>query len=273
MSRVIAITGASAGIGRATALRLARDGAAVAICARRADKLDQVAREIEKAGGAALPIVADVASETDMTRFVATTVERFGRLDVMMCNAGFGVYGAIDDITPDQMKKLMDINYFGTYYAARAALPVFRRQQRGHVIVVSSIAGKRGVPYMGAYSATKFAQIGMAECLRSEVYGSDIHVSVLCPISTPTEFTDVMTRETGGDVTSALGPRQSVEDVAESVARAIEHPIPEIYPYFKSRGLVLLNAIAPGFTDKIVQRFGRKPVRRAALSGPRSDRD
>ena len=257
--RVIAITGASAGIGRATALRVARDGAAVAICARRADKLDSVAAEIVKAGGQALPVVADVTSDADMQMFVAKTVERFGRLDVMMCNAGFGIYGAIDDITPDQMKKLMDINYFGTYYAARAALSVFRRQQRGHIVVVSSIAGKRGVPYMGAYSATKFAQIGMAECLRAEVYGSDIHVSVLCPISTPTEFTAVMTRETGGELVASLGPTQSAEEVAEAVARAIADPIPEIYPYFKARGLVLLNAIAPGFTDKLVQRFGRKP--------------
>src|SRR4051812_3090157 len=202
--RVIAITGASAGIGRATALRLARGGAAIAICARRSDRLDAVAAEIVTAGGKALPVVADVASEGDMNMFVAKTVERFGRLDVMMCNAGFGIYGAIDDITPDQMKKLMDINYYGTYYATRAALPVFRRQRTGHLIIVSSIAGKRGVPYMGAYSATKFAQIGLAECLRSEVYGSDIHVSVLCPISTPTEFTEVMTRETGADVAGAL---------------------------------------------------------------------
>ena len=259
MSRVIAITGASAGIGRATALRLARDGASVAICARRRDKLDEVAAEITSAGGTALPIVADVTSEADMAMFVAKTVERFGRLDVMMCNAGFGVYGAIDDIASDQMKKLMDVNYFGTYYAARAALPVFRRQERGHIIIVSSIAGKRGVPFMGAYSATKFAQIGMAECLRSEVYGSDIHVSVLCPISTPTEFTEVMIRETGGDVSGSLGPTQSAEHVAETVARAIARPIPEIYPHFFSRGLVLLNAIAPGWCDRLVQRFGRRP--------------
>ena len=260
-TRVVAITGASAGIGRATALRLARDGAAIAVCARRKDRLDAIAAEIVAAGGQALPIVADVTSEDAMTMFVAKTVERFGRLDVMMCNAGFGIYGAIDEITPDQMRKLMDINYFGTYYAARAALPVFRRQKRGHVIVVSSIVGKRGVPYMGAYSATKFAQVGMAECLRSELYGTDIHVSVVCPISTATEFTEVMTRETGGDVSSSLGPGQSVEEVAEAVARAIAHPVPEVYPYFKSRGLVLLNAIAPGFCDKLVQKFGRKPVR------------
>jgi short-subunit dehydrogenase len=271
-SRVIAITGASAGIGRATALRLARDGAAVAICARRRDRLDGVAAEIEKAGGRAFAMTADVTSEADMHAFVTQTVERFGRLDVMMCNAGFGVYGAIDDITSDQMKRLMDINYFGTFYAARAALAVFRRQQTGHLVIVSSIVGKRGVPYMGAYSATKFAQVGMAECLRAELHGSHIHVSVLCPVSTTTEFTGVMTRETGGAVTGALGPQQSAEDVAESVARAIAHPIPEIYPHVMSRGLVLLNAIAPGLTDRLVQRFGRRP-RGATLSGSPSDRD
>ena len=132
-----------------------------------------------------------------MHDLVAQAVERFGRLDVMMCNAGFAIYGAIDDITPAQMHKLVDINYFGTYYATRAALPVFRRQGHGHVIIVSSIAGKRGVPYMGAYSATKFAQVGLAECLRAEVAGSDIHVSVVFPVSTDTEFREVMRRETG----------------------------------------------------------------------------
>src|SRR5580765_5737372 len=106
--RVIAITGASAGIGRATALRMAREGAAVAICARRADRLDAVAAEIVAAGGQALPIAADVTRAGDMDGFVARTLERFGRLDVMMCNAGFGIAGAIDEIAPEQMQKLMD---------------------------------------------------------------------------------------------------------------------------------------------------------------------
>ncbi len=262
MTRVIAITGASAGIGRAAALRLARDGAAVAICARRVDRLDAVAAEIVAAGGQALPIVADVTSPDSMNAFVARTVERFGRLDVMMCNAGFGIAGAIDDITPEQMHKLIDINYNGTYHATRAALPLFRGQGSGHVIVVSSIVDKRGVPYMGAYSATKFAQVGLAECLRSELVGTNIHVSVVYPVSTETEFFDVMSRETGTEVTRAMGPRQSAEAVANAIARAIERPVPEIYPHAKSRALVFLNAIAPGLTDRVVKRFGRKPVQR-----------
>ena len=259
--RVIAITGASAGIGRATALRLARDGAALAICARRADQLHQVAAEITAAGGQALAVVADVTRDADMQALVAAAVERFGRLDVMMCNAGFSIAGAIDDITPDQMRTLMDVNYFGTYYAARAALPVFRRQSTGHLIVVSSIVGKRGVPYMSAYAATKFAQVGLAECLRAELTGSSIHVSVVYPVSTETEFFDVMSRETGTTVERAYGPRQHVDAVADAIARAIARPVPEVYPYFNSRALVVLNALAPGVCDRIVNRFGRKPAR------------
>ena len=119
----------------------------------------------------------------------------------MICNAGFGIAGAIDEIAPDQMQRLMDVNYIGTYHATRAALPLFRRQGPGHLIIVSSIVGKRGVPYMGAYSATKFAQVGLAECLRAELAGTGIHVSVVYPVSTETEFFDVMSRETGTAVT------------------------------------------------------------------------
>jgi NADP-dependent 3-hydroxy acid dehydrogenase YdfG len=260
--RVVAITGASAGIGRATALRLAHDGATIVACARRADRLESLAAEIDAAGGQAMPVVADVTVERDMQDLVAAAVARFGRLDVMMCNAGFAVYGAIDDITPAQMHKLMDVNYFGTYYATRAALPVFRRQRRGHVIIVSSIAGKRGVPFMGAYSATKFAQVGLAECLRAEVAGSDIHVSVVYPVSTDTEFKTVMRRETGTEISQSVGPKQTAEQVADAIAKAIAHPVPEVYPYVKARGLVLLNALAPGFCDRLVKKYGRQPIRR-----------
>jgi NADP-dependent 3-hydroxy acid dehydrogenase YdfG len=259
MSPVIAITGASAGIGRATAIRLARDGAAVAICARRRDRLDEVAAEIVRAGGRALPVVADVTSADDMQAFVTSTIEHFGSLDVMMCNAGFGVYGAIDTIAPAQMERLLDVNYLGTYLALRAALPFFRHANRGHAIIVSSIVGKRGVPYVGAYAATKFAQDGLAQCLRAELQGSGIHVSVVFPISTETEFFGVMTRESG-HATRASGPRQPAEAVADAIARAIERPVPEIYPYRKSRGLVVLNAIAPGFCDRLVKKWGRKPI-------------
>ena len=257
--KVVAITGASAGIGRATALRLARDGHALALCARRQDRLNDVASEVTRAGGQALPFAADVTSERDMDAFVSAATERFGRLDVMMCNAGFGIYGTADRVSPADMRRLMDVNYMGTYLAARAALPVFRRQNAGHLIIISSIVGKRGVPYMGPYSATKFAQVGLAECLRSEVDGSPIHVTVVYPISTETEFFQVMTKESG-HATRASGPRQSADDVANAVTRAIAHPVAEVFPYRVARWLAVLNSIAPGLCDRVVKKWGRKPI-------------
>lgn len=257
--KTIAITGASAGIGRATAVRLARDGHALALCARRIDRLEAVAAEVVAAGGQALAFQADVTSEADMNAFVAAARERFGRLDVMICNAGFGIYGTADRVSVSDMRRLMEVNYMGTFLATRAALPLFRAQNAGHVVVISSIVGKRGVPYMGPYAATKFAQVGLSECLRSEVDGSPIHVSVVYPISTETEFFDVMTRESG-HATRAAGPRQSAADVANAIARAIEHPVPEVYPYRMAWWLPVLNAVAPGLCDRIVKKWGRKPI-------------
>lgn len=259
MKRVVAITGGSAGIGRATALALARSGASVALCARRGELLEAVGEEIRRLGGQAFVLTADVTQEADMDRFVNHAVEHFGRLDAMICNAGFGIYGAIDQIAPADMRRLIDVNYMGTYHAARAALPIFRRQGTGHVVIISSIVGKRGVPYVGAYAATKFAQAGLAECLRAELVGTGIHVTVVYPISTETEFFQVMTRESG-HATRAAGPRQSAERVANAIAWAIERPTPEVYPYGLAKWLAVINAVAPGLTDILVKRWGRKPI-------------
>jgi short-subunit dehydrogenase len=257
--RTVVITGASSGIGRATAVRLGRDGAAVVVSARREERLIALAREIESSGGQALAVVADVTREQDVQQLVARTLDRFGRLDVMICNAGFGIEGSLTDAAGEHMQRLLDVNYLGTFYGARCVLPVFRRQGAGHLIFVSSIVGKRGVPQMGAYAATKFAQVGLAECLRAELAGSDIHVSVVLPVSTDTEFHEVM-QKACGVASRARGPQQTAEDVADAIAHGIAHPAAEIYPYRKARGLVLLNAIAPGFCDRFVKRFGRRPV-------------
>jgi short-subunit dehydrogenase len=259
MTRVVAITGASAGIGRAIAMRLARDRASLAICARRGDRLDTVAKEIIAAGGTSLPFVADVVQDAEMRAFVDRTVSRWGQLDAMICNAGYGVYGTIDQVAPEKMKAMMEVNYLGTFNATRAALPIFRRQNRGHIVIISSIVGQRGVPYVGGYAATKFAQVGLAESLRAELVGSGIHVTVVYPISTATEFHEVMVRESGF-ATRAAGPRQSADRVAEAVARAIERPVPEVYPFRLSKGLAVINAIAPGLADRIVKRWGRTPI-------------
>ena len=264
MNRIVAITGASSGIGRATALCLARRGASVAICARGPGPLEEVAGEIRRAGGKALAVTADVTNPADMEAFVDRTRQEFGRLDVMMCNAGYGLYGEIDKVSLEQMHALMDVNFFGTFNAARAALPVFRRQNYGHTIIVSSIVGKRGIPFMGPYSATKFAQVGLAECLRAEVQGTPLHVSVVYPISTETEFFTVMMRNSGF-ATRAHGPRQSPDTVAKAIVRAIDHPVPEVYPYRLSKGLAVINAIAPGFCDTLTKRWRREPIRQEEL--------
>ena len=256
--RVVVITGASAGIGRATALRLARDGAAVVICARRRERLDEVAAQAKKLGGDALPIVADVTNQSQIAAVVAAAMERFGRLDVMMCNAGFGIYGRIGDIAPDRVRRLLDVNVMGTYHGIHAAMPVFRRQESGHFIIISSIVGRRGVPFTGAYAATKFAQVGMTEALRAELIGTNINATVVYPVSTDTEFFGVMTAESGF-ATKAAGPRQSADHVADAIAWAIEKPVPEVYPYRRARALAVLSVVAPGYADTLVQRWRREP--------------
>jgi short-subunit dehydrogenase len=255
--RVAAITGASSGIGLATAQRLARAGVAVVLGARRADRLAAAVEAIRTAGGRAEAITMDVASDADVVRLVARAREAYGRLDVMLCNAGFGYYGSADDTPPEVMRRMMDVNFMGTFYATRAALPIFREQRRGHLILVSSIVGRRGIPNMSGYSATKAAQAAFAESLRSEFVGTDIHISVVFPVSTTTEFTYAMERDFGHRV-SGLGPKQTVDDVARAIVACVRRPRAEVHPHASSRALAILNVVAPAFTDRLVRKYGRR---------------
>ena len=134
----------------------------------------------------------------------------------MVCNAGFGYYGTVEDTPPDVMQRMMDVNFMGTYFGARAALPIFRRRATATSIVVSSIVGRRGIAQMSGYSATKAAQVGFVESLRTEFAGTDIHASVVLPVSTETEFRDAMSRDYGHSV-KGLGPKQSADTVAAAV--------------------------------------------------------
>jgi short-subunit dehydrogenase len=254
--KVVAITGASSGIGLACAHELARRGAAVVLGARRIDRLETAAAEIQRAGGRASALAVDVTRQADVDALVARATTQFSRLDVMICNAGFGYYGTIEQTPPDMMRQMIDVNYMGTFLAARAALPLFRAEQSGHLIFVSSIVARRGIAFMGGYTATKAAQSGLAEALRTEFAGTSIHVSCIYPISTETEFHDAMARHYGHRVTG-LGPRQPVDVVARAIAECIEHPRPEVYPHAKSRALGILSLIAPAYTDRFVQKFAR----------------
>jgi NADP-dependent 3-hydroxy acid dehydrogenase YdfG len=260
--RVAAITGASAGIGASCARHFAGAGLAVSLAARRADRLEQVARGIADAGGRAMAVSADVTSEADMRAFVTRTLAAFGRLDVLVANAGIGFHGTLEDTTPDVMQRLHAVNVMGTLNVIRAALPHFEAQGSGHILIVSSIVGRRGIPVTAGYCATKFAQVGIGEALRAELRGTGIHVSLVFPVGTETEFHDAMGENFGFQV-APVGPRQSPDTVAEAMLRCVRRPRPEVYPHAMSRALTILNAVAPGLCDRVVLRYARHRVRSA----------
>lgn len=255
--RTAAITGASSGIGLACAELLAQAGVNVVLGARRSGLLTDAVTGIRARGGRAEAVTMDVTRAEDVAQLVGRAQEAFGGLDIMICNAGFGYYGTVEETPPDVMRRMMEVNFIGTFLAARAALPVFRSQQRGHLILVSSIAGRRGVSLMSGYSATKSAQATFAESLRAEFAGSAIHVSTVFPVSTETEFREAMVRDYGHSVTG-LGPSQSMDEVGRAIVACVRRPRPEIYPYRLSRALTILNVVAPTFTDRFVRRFGRR---------------
>ena len=210
----------------------------------------------------------DVTREADVAQLVTRAQQAFGRLDIMVCNAGFGYYGTVEEMEPDVMRRMMDVNFMGTFYGTRAALPVFRRQGHGHLIFVSSIVGKRGIPLMSGYSATKAAQSAFAESLRSEFAGTDIHVSAVFPVSTTTEFREAMERDFGHQV-SGLGPKQIRRRCRRARScECMRRPSAEVYPHRASRGLAILNAIAPAFTDGLVRKYGRRRVVAPATPDP-----
>jgi short-subunit dehydrogenase len=256
-SKIVAITGASAGIGRACAERLARGGAAVVLSARRAALLDDLARAITDHGGRALAVPGDVTIPGDMRALVAAAVERFGRLDVMICNTGIGYHGALVDTPPEVADRLVRVNLLGTIYAARAACEVFVRQRAGHVIAVSSVVGLRGTPGASVYSATKAAQKAFIESLRSEFLGTGIHASVVFPVSTRTEFRAAMARDFGHAV-EGIGPRQDADDVAAAIERCVRSPRAEVYPYRPAWWLGWLNSMAPAAIDRLVKKYERR---------------
>ena len=268
MARVVAITGASAGIGRACAERLARNGDAVVLSARRADRLREVAGAITAAGGRAHAAPGDVTRPDDMRELVEEAVRVFGRLDVMLCNAGIGFHGTLEESTPDVVKQLVDVNVLGTIYAAHAAIDVFRRQGTGHLIAMSSVAGVRGVAGMSVYSATKAAQVGFIEGLRTELSGSGIHASVVYPVSTSTEFHDAMHRNFGRAV-QGKGPKQTPASVAAAVAGCIDHPRAEVFPYWPAKWLGVANAIFPASVDRLMRRFSRRRPHVPSGAAPR----
>ncbi len=267
--RVAIITGASSGIGRATALALAREGVELALAARRLERLEELADEIEKLGSRAIAIRSDVSQQEQVEALVAQAHQHFGHLDILINNAGFGDVLPVEQASAREAQELMAVNFMGAFYAIRAAVPIMRRQKRGHIINVSSLAGKRALPFIGLYSATKFALNAMSEALRVELRNSGIHVTVVCPIGTETEFFDVIARKRGFDV-RPLGMRQPAEKVARAIVKCIYRPKAEVYPFRPARLLVLLNAAFPTLIDRLILRYSERAGRRFQMQGPGS---
>jgi short-subunit dehydrogenase len=222
----------------------------VALAARRADRLGGVADRVRAAGGEARVVPTDVADEAAVRALVDGTVAAWGRLDVLVNNAGVGLLATVAQTSGAEFEAIMRVNFLGAVYGILAALPHLRRQRAGHVVNVASVVGKRASPYRAAYVASKFALVGLSEALRMEVASEGIHVTCVCPIGTATEFHDRETNRLG--VSGRGGPIQSAEHVARGIVRALRRPRPEVHPYPPARLLFLVNALAPGLVDRLL---------------------
>jgi 3-oxoacyl-[acyl-carrier protein] reductase len=215
---VVVITGASAGIGRATARELLGAGARVVLGARRRDRLAAIEAEFP---GRAVAVQMDVRSPDDCRRLVATAIERFGRLDSLIANAGIGFYGGILDRSDDELATMLDTNIAGTIWPIRSAVPEMLKAGRGDIVIVASVAGFRGGSDEAVYAATKFAQVGLAGGLDRELREKGIRVTTIGPAGTATEFAMGTGRtEEMPELRTFLKP----EDIAFAIRTVLEQP-------------------------------------------------
>lgn len=243
----IAITGASSGIGEALARHVHANGAKVVLAARRVDRLQELAKELP---GARI-IVADVSKPEDCAALIAAVPE----LDTLVCNAGYGLAKSICNTTEDDWLALVRTNVFGTTACIAAAVPILRQRPlrqgwRGQIVIVSSALARRGRPEGGAYSATKAAQLSIAEALRVELTADCIAVTSVHPIATTSEFVSVAS----GWKTGAREPQQTAEHVAACIAKAIVRPRPEVWPHRLSRWGLSLATLWPSLLDGYFRR-------------------
>jgi len=216
---VAAITGATSGVGAATARALVAQGARVAIGARRRGRLDALVTELGV--GNAVAVEMDVRDPEGSHRLVAAAVEEYGCLDALVASAGIGAYGGIMDLTDEQLEEMMDTNVAGTVWAIRAAVPALLEAGGGDIVTVSSVAGLRGAGDEAVYAATKFAQVGLAGGLDRELRAKGIRVSTICPGGIATEF--AMGAGRTPDM-PGLADMLHAEDVAEAIVTVLRQP-------------------------------------------------
>ena len=226
--RVAAITGASSGIGEATALALASEGAAVALGARREDRIEALRERIEADGGRALAARVDVTDEQDAHAFVRGAHSELGGLDVLVNNAGVMLLGPIEGADTDQWRQMVDVNVLGLLYCTQAALPLMREGGGGHIVNLSSVAGRVGNPGTAVYNATKWAVVGFSEALRKEAGPSNIRVTCVEPGYVRTELQghneDPAVRGAIEQMEQQIGEVLEADDIAEAIRFAVSQP-------------------------------------------------
>jgi NADP-dependent 3-hydroxy acid dehydrogenase YdfG len=219
--KVVAITGASSGIGEAAGRLLAASGAKVILGARRADRLKAIADDIRKNNGEVEVQAIDVSKREDLASFVKKAQDRFGRLDVLIGNAGLMPLSPLDDLKIDEWDRMIDVNIKGVLYGIAAALPVFRKQGSGHFITVSSVAGHRVAPSGAVYSGTKFAVRAISEGLRQEA-GDKIRVTIISPGAVESELAETISNPA---VKQRIMDYRKMAIPAEAIASAMAYAI------------------------------------------------
>jgi short-subunit dehydrogenase len=247
--RTAIVTGASSGIGRETAREFARRRAHVVLASRNRDKLDSLAAELADLPGRRLVVPTDVTDRLAVEALVRRTVEEFDGVDVLVNNAGVGLFASIASGSIDNMHHLFGVNFWGAIHCIQAAVPYMRRRGSGHIVNVSSVAGKIAAPYMGAYSATKFALTAMSGALRSELAGTGIHVSTVYPGLTKTSFEENMLREVA--VPDPPGYLRSVAPaaVARRIGQAVRWNLRDTYVTIEDFAAVAAYPLVPGLAD------------------------
>jgi len=253
-NKVVIVTGASSGIGKALALEYAAKNAVVVMAARRIEKLEQIAKDIPNSSSNILVLKTDVSKESDCKILIEKTIEKFGRIDILINNAGISMRALFEDTELSVIKKLMDINFWGTVYCTKYALPHLLKT-KGSVVGVSSIAGYKGLPGRTGYSASKFAMHGFLEVLRIENMKKGLHVLTACPGFTASNIRNTALAADGSQQSESPRDEEkmmSAEDVADKIIGAIEKKKDRLTLTTQGKLTVLLNKFFPKFMDKMV---------------------
>lgn len=266
----VVIAGASSGIGRATALRFARAGAAVTCAARSEQDLRSLVEEIEAEGGRAQAVPTDVADFAAVQRLADVAEERFGRIDTWVNAAAISVWGTVEDITAEEFDRVMRVNFLGHVHGAKAALPAMRRGGGGVVIGISSVEGVRAVPLHGPYTASKMALRGFYDCLRMELAadGAPIAVTTILPASIDTPFFEHARSKLDGRMPKPPPPVYSADVVARAIVRAAQRPTREVPVGGSAIGFFLGQRLNPALTDAVLS---LRRVQKGALQADRPD--